>query len=85
MKITHKAVAELAQKHGRVDAVNIKGETKMVGDGADSIELVEKTATMFRFGGAWYTRRDFENVLEKSPGIQIAQCHEEKNCFVAKD
>ncbi len=65
MKITYQAVTQLVLKHGRVDAIDTKGETKMIGDDPDSIELVEKTADKFRFNGVWYSRKEFGKVLDK--------------------
>jgi hypothetical protein len=65
MKITYEVVTQLVLKHGRVDAIDANGETKMIGDDPDSIELVEKTADKFRFDGVWYNRKEFEKVLDK--------------------
>ncbi len=60
MKVTYEAVMQFVRKHGRVDAIDISGETKKIEDDPDSIDLVEKTATRFRFDGVWYRREEFE-------------------------
>ena len=65
MQITYKAVMRFVQKEGRVDVIDTEGKTKMLDDGPDSIDLVERTANKFRFNGIWYTREEFGKLLEQ--------------------
>lgn len=65
MEITYKTAMRLVQKEGRVDVIDTEGKTRMLDDGPESIDLVERTANKFRFNGMWYTRQEFGRLIEQ--------------------
>jgi hypothetical protein len=64
MKITHETVSAFARKNGTVTIMDTLGRATVLPSGErDSIGLVDE-ADRFQFQGKWYTRGEFEKVLD---------------------
>jgi hypothetical protein len=64
-KPTYKEVTHFAINHGNVKVHDEDGGEKVVEDGPDDVELVEK-AKKFWFDGTWYSRADFNALIRSS-------------------
>jgi hypothetical protein len=64
MEITYRAVLRLAQDNGTIDVIDAQGIKRSILDDEDGPGLVDQADT-FRFKGIWYSRREFENILDK--------------------
>ena len=62
---TYHSVIHFYLKHGDVKVHDEDGGEKVVKDGPDDVELVEK-AKEFWFDGTWYSREDFYCLIKSS-------------------
>jgi hypothetical protein len=62
---TYHSVIHFSMKNGDVKVHDEDGGEKVVKDGPDDVELVEK-AKKFWFDGTWYSREDFNALIRSS-------------------
>ena len=66
MTITMEELNQFIREHGSVSMVDIRGTTRRLeGDSRDSYDLFESAERIF-YGGQWYSRLEFKQVLEES-------------------
>lgn len=58
-------LSQFVRDHGSVTVLSAGTESKLRSGDLDSIDLVEK-AEKFQFGGKWYTKADFEKLIDSS-------------------
>ena len=68
MALKYGDVNKFVRKNGDVAVIAKKGATvTLLKNGqTDSVALVEKDATHFKYKGKFYTRNDFEKVVDES-------------------
>lgn len=65
MNITYENLNAFAQKHGTVSYLDAQSSTRKLTSGdPDSFDLVAK-ANWFLFDGKWYSRTDFERLMDE--------------------